>query len=155
MITIVLLLLVSGLMAQGVPLAINAYKKVTLAADAHTLISTTMTELREKLALSDSISCTETAVSFVSPNGRAYELNNKGQEGIYLEYKSGVGEDDSHLLVSDKAQTEELFTKYDAVSISGNELVFGNLAVYRKTENGPTEFVKVDKYVVKLIRNGK
>ncbi|MCR5136626.1 MAG: prepilin-type N-terminal cleavage/methylation domain-containing protein [Oscillospiraceae bacterium] len=49
LVTILILLMVSSVMATGIPVARNAYEKVVLAADADLLLSTAVSALRNEL----------------------------------------------------------------------------------------------------------
>ena len=49
MLAVLILLLVSGIVAAGIPAAKNAYEKVIIASNAQALLSTTATALRDEL----------------------------------------------------------------------------------------------------------
>ena len=151
-----LLLIVSAMLVQGIPLAYNAYKKVDLSANAHMLASTTMTELRDKLAFSEDIEINGNKISFTGNNGRTYVLScdiSKG--GLYLEDKTDDDYDDSRLLVSDSASAKELYADFKNVSLDGKILVFDDLAVYRRTDTEKSNpFIVIDDFDVRLLKNG-
>ena len=49
LLAVLILLMVSGIVAAGIPVAKKAYEKVVLAADAQLLLSTTVAELRDEI----------------------------------------------------------------------------------------------------------
>ncbi|MCR5294086.1 MAG: hypothetical protein K6E30_02770 [Lachnospiraceae bacterium] len=51
MVAVALLVMVSSLLAAGIPVAISAYNKVVKTANAQVLLSTTITELRDELGM--------------------------------------------------------------------------------------------------------
>ena len=168
LLAMMLLLIASALLASGIPVAFNAYKKVTLTAEANVLISTTMTELRDKLAFSEDVTVEGKSVVFTSNNGRNYTLSfDSDREGLYLLDSSDTDYDpkngdayisDSHMLVSDEAAVRELCVDYSEVRIAGNVLIFENLNVYRKGDDQRTEasaLIKIPEFDVKLLMNGE
>ena len=71
-----LVLIVTAMLATGLPRAYESYKGIVDSADAHTLISTTMTELRDKLALAKDIQIADDniTINFIGSNGRKYTI---------------------------------------------------------------------------------
>ena len=167
LITIALLLIVSGIVVAGIPVAVNAYKKVVQAANAQVLLSTTLTELRDKLAFSDNvgININKTSVSFRGEDGRFYSIFNQtigSEKGIYLsdDTAENVEDDDenvsSRLLVSDEAATRELYVRFKDITYEANKpnlITFNEVKVYRKSDD--KEFAYVEKYDIELMNNEK
>ena len=52
---ILILLMVTSIVAAGIPVAATAYSKVVMASNAQLLLSTTMTNLRDELATATNI----------------------------------------------------------------------------------------------------
>lgn len=156
LLAMLILLLVSGIVVGGIPAAINAYKKIVLSANAHALISTTMVELRDKLALSKEIDLSGGTLVFVSNDGRKYSLSLKDKDGLYLSDITADGSDASRLLVSDPATTKELYAKFKTVSYAAgknNVIEFTDLCVCNKdsTKEDDKGYVSVDSFMVELI----
>lgn len=95
----IILLLAVGIILNGMPAALNAYAKAIDYANAQTLLSTTMTRLRDELGTAQEIgSCDTNEIQFTNKYGneiRIYkeydEENNDDEEnnepkGLYLEY---------------------------------------------------------------------
>lgn len=166
LLAMMLLLIASALLATGIPVAFNAYKKVTLTAEANVLISTTMTELRDKLAFSENISVDDSKkiITFTSNNGRDYSLKfdatvnglyvNDLTENDYNPESGGTYISDSHLLVSDEAAAKDLCVDYASVEKDGDVLIFSNLGVYRKSDTNHAAvkpLVLISEYDVRLV----
>lgn len=160
LIAIVLLLLATGIVTVGIPMAIEAYKKVTQAANAQALLSTTMTELRDKIAFSEDVKVDSSnlTVTFTGENGRSYKISNQNTDsikGIYMEDVTvGATKTDSRLLVSDEAASKELYAKYDSITYSSSNsdlITFNNVKVYRKSDNH--ELSAIEKYDIELMNN--
>jgi len=163
-----LLLIASALLVTGIPVAFRAYKTVTLTAEANVLISTTMTELKDKLAFCEDLAIADKKISFTSNNGRQYTLSyDADKAGLYLldttdnDYNPGKDDNythDSQMLVSDEAAVRELCVDYSEVSIDGNVLTFKDLNVYRKSDMQHTEnnaLVKIPEFDVRLLMSGE
>ena len=164
-----LLLIASALLVTGIPVAFRAYKTVTLTAEANVLISTTMTELKDKLAFCEDLAITGKKISFTSNNGRQYTLSyDADKAGLYLldttdndynpEKEENVYVHDSQMLVSDEAAVRELCVDYSEVKIDGNVLTFKDLNVYRKSDIEHTEnnaLVKIPEFDVRLLMSGE
>ncbi|MDO4990959.1 MAG: prepilin-type N-terminal cleavage/methylation domain-containing protein [Eubacteriales bacterium] len=70
---ILILLLVSTVVATGVPAAVNAYQKVVDSANAQLLLSTTVSSLRRELSLAGEVGTD-------GSNGVEYYINGQGQK---------------------------------------------------------------------------
>lgn len=155
LLAIMILLMVSGIMASGIPTAINVYHKVVDAANANALISTTTTELRDRLALAKDVEVEGNTVKFTGSNGKNYELylTSSGDRGLYVEdVTAGItGNGDSRMLVSDSAANKNLYVKYESVSVAADMsyIKFINLSVQRDDDS--TVFDTIDEFDVKLI----
>lgn len=161
LVTVIILLLVSTIVATGVPAARNAYVKVVVGANAKTLLSTTIAALRDELTTARDV--------VVGDDGKTvtyYSANDGAESSIYLagdvimlaEYKDinpmpGIA-DPLHqavtrALVSRKAMTKDLNVCYNSVEKApdGGTITFGNLAVYWGTE----ELASVDNLTIRFI----
>jgi len=153
LLAVLILLLVSSIVATGVPVARNAYEKVVVAANAQLLLSTTATALRDELGSAwdvkineatttndDGTTKVEKSVSYFSADTGALSELYKDSTGILLkEYNvvAGINTDDaegvlnSRLLVSKEAsdKKEELIATYTDVEKDGDYIVFSGLSV--------------------------
>ena len=156
---VIILLLVSAVIAAGIPVAARAYENAVTAANAQVLISTAMTCLRDELNMARNINCSASTLRYVSENGSQSVLSVDPDEGIKLqEYTdiyvpSGPETADKYTrtLVSDSAANKNLLVKYDsAVYDQANGVVrFTNLAVYKKSGGDPV--VAIGDYSVKVL----
>ncbi|MBQ6493127.1 MAG: type II secretion system protein [Erysipelotrichaceae bacterium] len=150
LLAMLILLMVSGLMASGIPTAINIYHKIVDASNAQALISTTMTELRDKLALAqDFENSSATVITYTGDNGRKHELSFDENVGIYINDITGDGQDDSRLLVSDPAASKNLYVSFDSIKYEEGVVAVKNLKVKRK--NSTVEYVEIDEYMIKVL----
>jgi Tfp pilus assembly protein PilV len=168
LISMFILMMVTVVVATGIPTAANAYSKVLDSANAQILLSTAMTKLRDELETADNIKVDGTSIT--------YTTNSYGESMIYLNQKSGHGhinavrlweyiigeatdaaQDDAvsnninRLLVSQKASNDNLYLTYDYITYKKgtNYITFEGLVV-KKKDTDQTLAEPVD-YSVKLL----
>lgn len=84
----IILLLVSTIVVQGIPVAKNAYEKVVVAANAKVMLTTAITALRNELSTAQRIEQTDnTSITY-------YSSNRGADSKIYL--SSGTGVDSNY-----------------------------------------------------------
>lgn len=161
LIALMILLMVSAVVAAGVPLAANAYRKVVDSANADLLLSTTMTRLRSELAYASEVSCDGTAITYTSSRGSrsaisletpSGEAGENSGPGIYIrEYADlGAGSDAyKRLLVSREASNMNLYVTYGAVACDEGLITFSDIEV--KKEDGGDALTKIDKYEIRVL----
>lgn len=125
LIAILILLMVSSVVAGGVPAASNAYYKAVDGANAQVLLSTAATALRDELATArDIVQNGEDSLTYYSrDNGRESKILLQGdtiwvKEYVYSTY---TGSEDEKIelerqLVSGKASTERLKVRYSKIT---------------------------------------
>lgn len=135
LITILIMLMVSSIMAAGIPVAANALKKVVDTANAHALLSTTMTCLRDELSTAEAASITvspdEKTIAYTTSDGSRSIIRSQ-DDGIWLyPYQDfyPLGGDDENpyqrLLVSLKASNENLHAEAKFSYVAGIVTVKG------------------------------
>jgi hypothetical protein len=147
-----ILLLVSTIVATGMPAAKNAYEKIIVAANAQVLLSTSATALRDELGTSWDVKIdddtSKTSGTFVTYNssdsGAKSKIFLNGDENKiyiqeyvkneYLNVAEGTSIGNERLLVSDKAATDGLAITYSAIEKSndGSSVIISGLAVNNK-----------------------
>lgn len=152
---VLILLMVSSIVATGIPVVKNAYEKVVLASNAEVLLSTAISSLRNELGTAQSIEtpATESAdtakdgtiVSYYSMarrvTSRVYVSNGDIKEIKINRYYSSdelsATDTPSPLVLSNKATYEwnDLYVTYSGVSYSGGIITFHDLAVMRESTN--------------------
>lgn len=170
LLAVLILLMVSSIVATGIPVAQNAYEKVILSSNAEMLLSTSLTALRGELSTAKHIrlnsSSRATSIEFVrAEDSLKYTLKNytteesNTPEGIYLFYNAT--DDDattySRRLVSKASSTAashgDLYVTFDYVNIStsGNSkyLTFHNIQV--KHHGSDKSLTSVDDFSVRII----
>lgn len=134
-----ILLMVTAVVATGIPAAVQAYSKVLDSANAQLLISTAMTKLRDQLEVADEIVVSQERDDSGIPYGEltiiTYKTNNYGKSRIYLDREShavrlweyiedltndardaAITAKTNRLLVSRKASNDNLYLTYTSIS---------------------------------------
>jgi len=144
LLAVLILLLVSTIVATGMPAAKNAYEKIIVAANAQVLLSTGATALRDELGTAWNVQVASNAVTYNSADtgGKSeIKLNSSDQNKIYIqEYtkndylnvteKTSIGKE--RPLVSDKAASDDLILTYTSLTQSGTSIVITGLSVKSK-----------------------
>jgi len=148
LLAVLILLLVSTIVATGMPAAKNAYEKIIVAANAQVLLSTGATALRDELGTAWDVTIDDsTTVTYNSSDtgGKSTILLDSGdQNKIYIqeyvenkyfnEGKTSIGE--KRRLVSDKAATSDLVITYESIEKDSEtdptSVVISGLAVKNK-----------------------
>ena len=140
LVAILILLMVSSVVAAGMPAAISAYRKVEVASDAELLMSTTISTLRNELGVSSNVKVNpgKTAITYYNGSGkmtsRIYVDNNaimiKRSAGSDMSYEST--ESDEMRLISEQLSTNsDLDITYGSVDFGDDIVTFTDLKVYR------------------------
>lgn len=142
---VLILLMVSTIVASGIPVAADVYKKVVEAANAQLLLSTTMTVLRDELGTATILATGETGgteyIEYMVEGGKLQIVTD--EEGI----KKKAGEH-SVLLVSNGAANKNLHASYESVSFSDGVVTFENLEA--KNDRGAT-LSSIDEYKIRVL----
>lgn len=161
LVAVLILLMVSAVVAGGVPAASNAYSKAVDAANAQVLLSTAATALRDELGTAKNVSVSddkETVRYYSADNGNYSELSlGEKDERSVIMLTSYLGENvknsDSDVsgesasatiygttedtvqweLVSGAAITKKLGLTYDSVSYDNGIITFTNLKVLKNS----------------------
>ena len=158
LVALLIVLMVSGIVAAGIPAAIRAYNTVIDSANAQVLLSTAITELKSELGTATDVKeldATSTqnvsgetqsnhdgkSISYVNNLGIRNEIKLEETTGettaakqnyvIYVQEYADLDESEDyyHPLVSKAASTDKLYVTYDTVSYDNGIVTFGNLVV--------------------------
>ena len=144
LLAILILLMVSTIVATGIPAAKNAYEKVVLASNAEVLLSTTMSELRNELGTARDVDVTNNVItyrnSYTSSESKLFKSSGGDDPAgtIMLQRYAGEGGSKALRLVSEKA-SDGLYVLYGTVvynSLTGI-VTFQNLRVMRESSANP------------------
>ena len=159
LVAVLILLMVSAVVAGGVPAASNAYSKAVDAANAQVLLSTAATALRDELGTAKNVSISgETVRYYSADNGNYSELSLGDKDGrSVIMLTSYLGEkvtnSDSDVsggtadattygaindtvqweLVSSAAITKKLGLTYESVRFDKGIITFTNLQVLKNS----------------------
>ncbi|MCR5664859.1 MAG: hypothetical protein K6G17_08335 [Oscillospiraceae bacterium] len=132
LITLLIVLMVSAIVAAGLPAAQRAYEKVVDGANAQLLLSTTVTCLREELGAAVEVEPAEDgkSVSYVSGVTGYPSVIGNSTEGIQVSRERPDASDtQTALLVTAQAATKGMTASFSSVSCSGGVVTISELTV--------------------------
>lgn len=145
LLAILILLMVSAIVATGIPVAKNAYDKVVVAANAEVLLSTAITSLRNELGTAQDVHAEGDRITYYNPGrGSSSRIFIPQEDGAvkrilfqryYFDPEDFDMDDDvvpnAELFVP--ASTEDLYVTFTSVSYSGGIVTFSGLSVDRES----------------------
>ena len=143
LLAVLILLMVTAIVAAGIPVAKNAYEKVVLSSNAEVLLSTTISTLRNELGTARDVevlptTAAGTRVTYYNPSRSAYASiylsEDAKKEIMFQRYykKDDLSKEYAPVpLVSSKTATADLYVTYASVSYADGVLTFSNLSVNR------------------------
>ncbi len=146
LLAVLIMLLVSGIVASGIPVAKDAYEKVVLASNAEVLLSTTISTLRNELGTAQDIvpaldsDGKKTIVTYYSglrgASSKIYLSDSKKKKEIMLQRYNNmdqlsVSTYEPTPLIPEKTATEGLYVTYDTLDYSNGIVTFTGLLVKR------------------------
>lgn len=151
-----IMLMVSSVVAGGIPVARDAYIKVTVGANSQVLLSTAITALRNELGTASEVKVSGSIVEYTSmKTGDRTQIYLNGTEGIRIhEYMSFPSDDtiktDRQLVIPSSA-TKDLYVTYRSVDEPGSDgvMVFHDLKV-KKAEDGDSDPGRAELSVLKI-----
>lgn len=165
LVAVLILLMVSSIVAAGIPVAKNACEKVVLTANAELLLSTTISTLRNELGTAQGVvRVDDTTLTYFNENIGAtskitigpYEYADLGKTVntiLYQRYAAVGGmsaQSDVVRLISRQASTDDLYPTYDSVTYEDGVITFSNLKVNQPGRQGlagrPTVSIRVIGY---------
>lgn len=156
LVVLLIVLMVSSIVAVGVPAAVRAYNKVVDASNAEVLLSTAMIRLREELGTARKADREGTTITYDS--GQGYEskimLGEDPETILIQEYSNlpDLGDDyQPHPLVTDSASSKKLYVTYETVEIGDDGIItFGNLKVVHK-QTGQEYGAKLETFKIRML----
>lgn len=160
-----ILLMVSAVVAAGIPAAVRSYNKVVDKSNAQVMLSTTMTVLRDELksATEVEVDDAKSMISYFNSADLYYTIFKELQEtdednGIIKNqimideyaYGSGSGNAYEHELVSTAAGGRTLYVTYGSVEFDSDKgvVTFKGLAVHKI--NGDHPLADVEEYKIRV-----
>nr|WP_297706953.1 prepilin-type N-terminal cleavage/methylation domain-containing protein [uncultured Butyrivibrio sp.] len=156
--TVIILLLVSSIVATGIPVARDAYEKVVIASNAEILLSSTITTLRNELGTAKDVEISSNEITYYNPSRSALAkiyVDSGTKDIMFVRYLSdGSGQWYNEgtaptLLMSTKTATKELYITYTSVTYSDGVVTFDNLSA--KKESDQTELAKREHVSIRVI----
>lgn len=166
LLAVLILLMVSTIVATGIPVARNAYEKVVLASNAEVLLSTTISTLRNEIGTAQTIETPEPASGESAKTGtiityynaargaysKIYVGTGGNQEIMFQRYfsKDGLGVAyNATQMISSKASTADLYVTYSSVTYTNGIITFSGLSVNR--ENGTEGLASREELSIRVI----
>ena len=166
LLAVLILLLVSVIVANGIPVARNVYNNVIIGANAQMLLSTAVTALRNELGTAKDVnlSSDKTYVTYFNSERGAYSVINKAsssdniQVNPYIVKPTGgtitpIAGSTVHDLVSKAASNKDLYVTYSTVELDTNNpdiIIFKQLEV--KPINGSSSAItSLDELKIRLV----
>ncbi len=137
--TMLILVMVAGVVAAGMPVASEAFVKAVDGANAQTLLSTAISALRDELndATQVKIGATDGSVSYFNAGSGSQSKLYRGTDNImlqqYIGFESANSLAPARQLVTAEASTKNLYVTYASVALKDGVVTFTDLAVYNKT----------------------
>ena len=107
LLAVLILLLVSVIVANGIPAASNAYRKTVLAANAQSLMSTTVAALRDELGTAWDVSVADNKVTYYSADTGNRSTLEKADDGA-IKLTEYVSTDNLNMDASSVGKIREL-----------------------------------------------
>ena len=132
--TVIIVVLFSLLVSRSIYTSSTVYQTVVDRANASTLLSTTISELRNELMQAKDLKIDDGSISYISALSiNRVEISNSEDGIVVKEYADNV---DSYLrpLVTRQAMTKSLHCAYGEVSYSDGLLVIENIVVSKSNK---------------------
>lgn len=154
LIAVLIILMVSAIVAAGIPAAKNAYEKVTVTANAQVLLSTAASALRDELGTASDVEESETGVTYYSSktgsNARIY-TDDEGTIRLenYIGYDEDALDSTSRVLVNEQTSTPDLYVTFDEIVVGETAAAVKALRVIRKSTDEP--IISLEEYVIHFV----
>lgn len=142
LLAVLILLMVSQIVAAGIPVAKDAYEKVVLTSNAEVLLSTAVTVLRNELGTAREIKAADsrTEITYLNADrGSMAKIGIEGNDGVKLHRYypvDSVGKDSGpEPLITKRRATADLYVTFEEVGYDPekNVVTFTNLSVCRES----------------------
>lgn len=176
LIAVLILLMVSAVVAAGIPVAANAYRNVVVASNAEVLLSTTISALRNALGDAADIKVydDETTISYYNretgwksmiylqpktddstlpaPVGTIMYQEYAPEDGIsYTTEAKEEMETSKRRLISSKTSTDDLYVTYTSADYKNGVVTFSNLEVKQQSAAPVGNLPKRAKLSIKVL----
>lgn len=137
LLTTLILLMVSAVVAAGVPAAVNAYQKVLDASNAQVLLSTTVSSLERELSFARNVKKDDNNAvqSYTSDFGKGITLETS-DSGITRVWASGAEKPQLPPIVNAAIAPDGLVSKYESFKYENGVFTIEDLSV-QKGASGP------------------
>jgi len=156
-----IMLMVTAIVAAGIPVARNAYEGVVLASNSELLLSTTLSALRNELGTAKNIECKDGGkeIRYYNPSAKITScifLNDeKATEGIQFQRYAaadilGNKGAEGNRLVTWAASNKNLYVTYRSASFSNGIVTFTDISVNME-DGSRTDLATRDSYSIRVL----
>ena len=139
---LIILVIMTGIVAMGIPVAFDTYSKAVDGSNAQVLLSTTTAELRNEFSMAQDCQVKDGTLYYLTGDGYWASLENTSDgimKHVYAGREPGETEltEKAHLLVSRAAQTDVLLVKFadsGGITFSNGVFTVTGLQVVRKND---------------------
>lgn len=151
LLAILILLMVSAIVATGIPAAKNAYEKVVLASDAELLLSTAVNELRNELGTARDVDVDGTTITYInSRNGAESKISLSESADPVIQLKRDADADEDPVSLVYRAASTGIYVTYGSVVPPADDdpfIVFNNIQVKR----GSLVLAEYDSFPIRIL----
>ena len=143
----IIIVLLTAVGARGISTAAHAYFNVIDRANASTLLSTSLSELRNELSVATNVSIDDNSIVYRSGrSGNESKIKNGTDDSgiVVSEFVNNTNYFD-RLLVTSQAATEKLHCEYESVSYADGVIIINNISVIKDDKtlvSRPTYMIK-------------
>ncbi len=151
LIALLITVMVTAIVAAGIPVAVNSYTRIVTSANAQILLSTTMTCLRDELGTASHIKIEDGVISYTNSHGAksAIYIGEDNDPRIYVHVNTDNTQTGGYKypLVSREASDNKLHVTYVINGYSGGVLTFTDITV----KNGDETLVSFPVFKIRVL----
>ena len=162
LVAILIMLMVSSIVAAGIPAAVNAFTKAVDAANAQVLLSTTITALRNELGMAQDVKVDGKTVTYFNLDNQNYSTIVSTTSDITLKEFIGIQETSAgtdtpqpktrdRSLVSDSAKTHGMTVSYTGVTCDSKVITFSDLSVKKGEGDDEVTIASAPSFAIRFI----
>ena len=162
LLAVLILLMVSSIVAAGIPSARNAYEKVVLSSNAEVLLSTTIATLRNELGTAMDVKTSGNEITYYNTSRGAtskialIKVSDASPDtettiALYRYFGNLVQESTPERIATSSSSSgkRDLYVKYTGVECTNNVITFSGLKVNQSS--GKSDIAALDTFSIRLI----
>lgn len=164
LLAVLIMLLVSAIMANGIPVVKNVYNNVIVGSNAQVLLSTAVIALRNELGTAQNIDVSGTTITYFNATSQSYSkisLSASDPKSIkvdpyisFADKSTPVTGSKQRDLVSNAASNKDLYVTYESVAYDRDKepdmIVFKKIEIKRINDNAAV-LASLDELKIRLV----